>query len=107
MRSSIPSSHLLVSLSLLLLAVVLVPITEAFSTRSHRLSTTITDHRASPATVVVRRLSFNNNNNNDGELERVEEESRLKVLESRRETIRGTLKGAELLRNFRLEKGTL
>jgi hypothetical protein len=87
---------------------VFVPKTGAFSTRGRPLATT-TSHQSS-ATVIVRRLSFNENDGNgdgDGELERIEEEARLRVLESRRETIRGTLKGAELLRNFRLEKGTL
>ena len=41
----------------------------------------------------------------DRDRQRIEEESRLQILDSRRTTIRGTLKAAELLKNFRLEKG--
>lgn len=41
----------------------------------------------------------------DEELRKVEEESRLKVLTARRESIRGALKSAESLRNFRLQNG--
>ena len=41
----------------------------------------------------------------DRERQRIEEESRLQILASRRTTIRGTLKAAELLKNFRIEKG--
>jgi hypothetical protein len=39
------------------------------------------------------------------EMERLQEESRMKVLTSRRNTIRSTLKSAESLKNFRLENG--
>jgi hypothetical protein len=46
------------------------------------------------------------NNEKDEELKAVEEESRLKILKSRRDTIRGTLKGSESLSNFRIANGT-
>lgn len=42
---------------------------------------------------------------NDEQLKRDEEESRLKILESRRKTIRSTLRGAESLKYYRMENG--
>eukprot|EP00550_Attheya_septentrionalis_P008099 CAMPEP_0198294862 /NCGR_PEP_ID=MMETSP1449-20131203/24687_1 /TAXON_ID=420275 /ORGANISM="Attheya septentrionalis, Strain CCMP2084" /LENGTH=593 /DNA_ID=CAMNT_0043994957 /DNA_START=267 /DNA_END=2048 /DNA_ORIENTATION=- len=45
------------------------------------------------------------NNEKDEELKAVEEESRLKILKSRRDTIRSTLKGSESLANFRIANG--
>jgi hypothetical protein len=47
---------------------------------------------------------WNNDDNNKDEAT-IEEESRLKIWESRREQIRSSLKGAEALRYYRLEKG--
>mmetsp|Transcript_27254 Transcript_27254/g.41737 ORF Transcript_27254/g.41737 Transcript_27254/m.41737 type:complete len:574 (-) Transcript_27254:969-2690(-) len=44
-------------------------------------------------------------NNEEQELAAIEEEARLKVLESRRNTIRSTLKGAESVKNFRISSG--
>ena len=43
--------------------------------------------------------------NNEEDLEEKEEEARLKVLESRRKTIRSALKSAESLKNFRVNNG--
>jgi hypothetical protein len=47
---------------------------------------------------------WNNDDNNKDEAT-IEEESRLKIWESRRGQIRSSLKGAEALRYYRLEKG--
>ena len=44
-------------------------------------------------------------NGDEEKLKQEEEESRLKVLESRRKTIRSTLKSAESLRNYRITNG--
>jgi len=44
-------------------------------------------------------------NDEEQELAAIEEEARLKVLESRRNTIRSTLKGAESVKNFRISSG--
>lgn len=41
----------------------------------------------------------------DPEIQRIEEESRLKVLKARRDQIRGTLRAAEKTRNFRIKNG--
>jgi len=56
--------------------------------------------------VPVLRLAANNNDD-DRERLRIEEESRLNILASRRSTIRSTLRAAEVLKNFRIEKGFL
>ena len=55
-----------------------------------------------------RLFSFGSNDgeeDDDEEMKELEEETRLKILKSRRNNIRSTLKSAESLRNFRINKG--
>ena len=51
------------------------------------------------------RLLARSSGTDDEEVERLQEETRMKVLTSRRKTVRSALKGAESLKHFRLENG--